>query len=61
LPGMCGEASFTMNEGNIMKDLRCLVGWHHFVTLRSEDGTGVTADCSRCGKYNPDFRVASPQ
>ena len=50
-----------MNEGNIMRDLRCLVGWHHFVTLRSEDGTGVTGECSRCGKYNPDFRVASPQ
>lgn len=40
-----------------MKDLRCIVGWHRFVTTRSEDGTGVSAECSRCGKFMPDFRV----
>jgi hypothetical protein len=40
-----------------MKDLRCIFGWHHFVTSRSEDGTGVSGECARCGKYMPDTRV----
>ena len=40
-----------------MKDLRCLFGWHDFVTTRSEDGTGASAECSRCGKFMPDSRV----
>ena len=41
-----------------MKDLRCLFGWHRFITTHSEDGTGVSAECARCGKYMPDTRVA---
>ena len=40
-----------------MRDLRCLVGWRHFVTSRSEDGTGASGECSRCGQLLPDFRV----
>lgn len=40
-----------------MRDLRCLIGWHHFVTSRSEDGTGASGECSRCGHFMPDFRV----
>jgi hypothetical protein len=45
-------------EDRTMKDLRCLIGWHRLITTRSEDGTGASAECSRCGKYMPDFRVA---
>jgi hypothetical protein len=40
-----------------MRDLRCLFGWHHFVASRSEDGTGVSGEGTRCGKYMPDARV----
>ena len=40
-----------------MRDLRCLFGWHQFVDQRSGDGTGVSRECSRCGKYMPDVRV----
>jgi hypothetical protein len=60
------EGNLTSNEGGVecpsqevetMKDLRCLVGWHRFITAHSEDGTAVSGECSRCGKYMPDFRV----
>ena len=40
-----------------MKDLRCLFGWHHWITLRSEDGSRSSEECSRCGRYMPDTRV----
>lgn len=40
-------------EDRTMKESRCLIGWHRFIT-RSEDGTGAPAECSRCGKYMPD-------
>jgi hypothetical protein len=40
-----------------MKELRCFFGWHRYITTHSDDGTGVSAECSRCGKYMPDFRV----
>jgi len=52
-----GTVECGSREDETMKDVRCLVGWHRFITIHSEDGTGASGECSRCGKYMPDFRV----
>ncbi len=33
------------------RTLQCLLGWHHYVERRNDDGDPYT-ECSRCGKYN---------
>jgi hypothetical protein len=34
-----------------MKDLRCILGWHHWVRRQIEDSQ--YQECSRCGRDRP--------
>lgn len=55
-----GEANHEMGVRTGMKDLRCGVGWHHYVagapsrertrTDRSDDSKNVYMECTRCRK-----------
>ena len=40
--------------GEMARNVLCLLGRHHWVERRNEDRETYT-ECSRCGKYRPDF------
>jgi hypothetical protein len=38
-----------------MKDLRCLIGIHHYYQHHIENGSGTYMECSRRGKADDSF------
>lgn len=38
-----------------MKDLRCLIGMHHYSQHHIENGSGTYLECSRCGRADDSF------